>query len=259
MQNSVPALQLSDVSKAFGQTKIIRKVNLAIGRGERHAIIGPNGAGKSTLLHLISGRLTPDSGSVRLNGESITGQSPDKICRAGISRSFQITNLFHRMSVFENLRCAALCMTGYRFIWWQKIKNMHAINERAEQVLKQIGLSKSRERLAGELAYAEQRALEIGLAIIGNPAVILLDEPTAGMSRPETHRVVELIREVTAPPRSLVMIEHDMSVVFSIAETISVLVYGEIIASGPPSAIQSDRVVQQAYLGSKEIVDAVHP
>jgi len=250
-------LELVGVAKSFGATRIISSLNLSIGRGERHAIIGPNGAGKSTLLHLVSGLLKPTAGTIRLKGAPITGRAPHEICRAGVARSFQITNLFHRMSVIENLRCAAMCVSGYRYVWWRSMAKMDAVNARADLVLGQIGLAARREHLAGELAYAEQRALELGLAIVGDPAVILLDEPTAGMSRPEALRMVDLIREVTAPPRSLVMIEHDMSVVFSLAEWISVLVYGEIIASDVPARIQADRAVQQAYLGTDAGADAV--
>ena len=225
-------------------------MNLAINPGERHAIIGPNGAGKSTLLHLVSGRIKPDNGVIRLHGTTISGLPPHKICCAGVARSFQVTNLFDRMSVIENLLCAAMCVTGYRYVWWRSMTKMKSVQERALHVLNQIDLAKKRDHPAGELAYAEQRALELGVAIIGDPAVLLLDEPTAGMSRSETAKMVDLIRHVTAPPRALIIIEHDMSVVFSLADRISVLVYGEVIATGHPKDIQNDSAVQQAYLGS---------
>jgi len=253
VDDSAPLLELAGLRKTFGATQIIRGLSLSIRRGERHAIIGPNGAGKSTLLHLITGRMRPSSGSVRLNGADITGRAPHELCRAGVSRSFQITNIFPRMSVIENLRCAAMCVSGYRYVWWRPMAGMDAVNARAEEVLSRIGLAAQRDGMAGELSYAGQRSLEIGLAIIGDPQVILLDEPTAGMNRVEATRAVELIRAVSAPPRSLVMIEHDMSVVFSVADRISVLVYGEIIATDTPENIQKNPAVQEAYLGANAV------
>jgi branched-chain amino acid transport system ATP-binding protein len=243
-------LELTGLRKAFGAAQIIRGVSLAVRRGERHAIIGPNGAGKSTLLNLVSGRLRASAGSVRLDGREISRLPPHEICRAGVSRSFQVTNVFHRMSVIENLRCAAMHAARYRCVWWRPMAGMREVAARAEEVLAQLVLAAHRDKLAGELAYAEQRALEIGLAISNEPAVLLLDEPTAGMSREESLRAVELIRAVTVPPRSLIVIEHDMSVVFSLADRISVLVYGEIIASDTPAAIQANVAVQEAYLGT---------
>jgi branched-chain amino acid transport system ATP-binding protein len=245
---SAPALQLSDVRKSFGRTEIIRGVSLAIAQGERHAIIGPNGAGKSTLFNLISGRFAPSKGSIALNGADITGRKPFEINRLGLSRSFQITNIFYRMTVFENLRCAVLWSLGYRYAFWRNLNKLADAEDRAEHILQKIGLRRRRKIAAGLLTYAEQRALEIGITIAGGANVILLDEPTAGMSRSETAQVVELIREVTEG-RTLVMVEHDMSVVFGLADRISVLVYGEVIACGAPEAIRGDAKVKEAYLG----------
>jgi branched-chain amino acid transport system ATP-binding protein len=242
------ALRLIDVRKRFGRTEIIRGISLAIGRGERHAIIGPNGAGKSTLFNLISGRFYADSGEILLNGAPITRRKPFEINRMGLARSFQITNIFPRLSVFENLRCAVLWPLGYRYAFWRNLNRLADAEARAQELLEQIGLKRRRNIQAGLLTYAEQRALEIGITIAGGAGVILLDEPTAGMSRSETAGAVALIREVTQG-RTLVMVEHDMSVVFGLADRISVVVYGEVIASGHPDAIRADPKVKEAYLG----------
>ena len=243
-----PALELRDVRKAFGNTEIIRGVDLAIPEGERHAIIGPNGAGKSTLFNLISGRFAMSSGSIRLNGEEIGALKPFEINRKGLSRSFQITNIFHNLSVFENVRGAVLWSIGYRYSFWHRLGSLKDTQLRAEEVIESIGLMSLKDRPAGLLTYAEQRALEIGITIAGGAGVILLDEPTAGMSRSETANVVELIRRVTAG-KTLVMVEHDMGVVFNLADRISVLVYGEVIATGTPTEIRANPAVQEAYLG----------
>jgi branched-chain amino acid transport system ATP-binding protein len=243
------ALELRDVRKKFGETEIIRGVNLSIAAGERHALIGPNGAGKSTTFNLISGRTTPTSGTIRLNGSEIGGLEPFAINRMGLSRSFQITNIFHRLSVFENLRCAVLWSLGYKYSFWHRLAKLHDARERAEEVLELIGLQRLYGTQAGLLTYAEQRALEIGITIAGGADVILLDEPTAGMSRSETDQAVELIRTVTAG-KTLLMVEHDMGVVFGLADRVSVLVYGEVIATGTPEAIRNDSRVKEAYLGT---------
>lgn len=248
-RDTTAALELTDVRKRFGQTEIIRGVTLNIARGERHALIGPNGAGKSTTFNLISGRFAPTSGSVRLNGEEIGGLQPSVINRKGLSRSFQITNIFHRLTVFENLRCAVLWALGYKYSFWHRLSELRDARERAEEVLELIGLQHRRHTQSGLLTYAEQRALEIGITIAGGADVILLDEPTAGMSRSESDHAVELIRKVTVG-KTLVMVEHDMSVVFGLADRISVLVYGEVIATGTPEAIRNDRRVKEAYLGT---------
>ncbi len=247
--SAAPAIELREVFKSFGKTQIIRGVNLAIAKGERHAIIGPNGAGKSTLFNLVSGRFPVSSGSIFLNGADITGLKPYQINRRGLSRSFQITNIFHRMTVFENLRCAVLWSLGYRYSFWQAVNGLRDANERAAEVMEGIGLARRRDALAGLLSYAEQRALEIGITIAGGAEVILLDEPTAGMNRSEAAHAVDLIRRVTAG-RTLVMVEHDMGVVFDLADRISVLVYGEVIATDAPAAIRANAAVQEAYLGT---------
>ena len=242
------ALELHEVSKRFGRTEIIRDISLQIPRGERHAIIGPNGAGKSTLFNLISGRFEVSTGKLMLNGRDITGRKPYEINRLGLSRSFQITNLFHRLSVFENLRCSVLWSLGHRYSFWTNLNKLADAEERAESILERVGLRRRRDIAAGLLTYAEQRALEIGITIAGGAEVILLDEPTAGMSRAESKRAVELIRDVTQG-KTLVMVEHDMSVVFDLADRISVLVYGQMIASGTPAEIRANSAVREAYLG----------
>jgi branched-chain amino acid transport system ATP-binding protein len=243
-----PALELTGVHKSFGATPIIRGVSLTVPRGERHAIIGPNGAGKSTLFNLMSGRLRPTRGTIRLDGRDVTGKRPFRIARRGLSRSFQVTNVFPRMTVRENVRCSVLWSLGYGYSFWRSIDRLRDANERTDETLERIGLASRRDALAGVLTYAEQRALEIGITIAGGARVILLDEPTAGMSRPETEAVVRLIRSVSEG-RTLVMVEHDMGVVFELADRISVLVYGEIVASDTPERIRANEAVRSAYLG----------
>jgi len=247
---SAPALELRQVHKSFGRTPIINGVDLAIAKGERHAIIGPNGAGKSTLFNLISGRFPPSSGQVLLDGEEITGLDAQEINRRGLARSFQITNIFPRLSVYENVRCALLWSRGYRYSFWQRVGALEDVRARAEEIVGKIGLTARRDRPAGVLSYAEQRALEIGITIAGGAGVILLDEPTAGMSRSETRDAVELIRNVTQG-KTLVMVEHDMGVVFGLADRISVLVYGRVLAAGTPDEIRGNAAVREAYLGTE--------
>ena len=243
------ALELREVRKSFGKSEIICGATLAIPCGERHAVIGPNGAGKSTLFNLISGRFGVSSGDILLNGSSIVGLKPFEINRKGLSRSFQITNIFPKLSVFENIRCAVLWSLGYKYSFWQALSSMRDTRERAEAVLELIGLKRRHDTAAGMLTYAEQRALEIGITVAGGADVILLDEPTAGMSRSESDHAVELIRRVTVD-KTLVMVEHDMSVVFGLADRISVVVYGEVIATDVPVNIRANQRVQEAYLGT---------
>jgi len=247
--NAPCALELRDLRKSFGKTEIIRGVNLAVQPGERVAIIGPNGAGKSTLFNLISGRFGPTSGEVLLNGQRIDGKAPYEINRMGLSRSFQITNIFPKLSVFENLRCGVLWSMGYKYTFLRFLSNLDDANERAKQLMEMIKLDKKRDTLAVNLTYAEQRALEIGVTIAGGANVVLLDEPTAGMSRSETTRFIHLIKEVTEG-RTLLTVEHDMGVVFGLADKIAVVVYGEVLAFDTPEAVRANQRVQEAYLGS---------
>ncbi|WP_343639323.1 ABC transporter ATP-binding protein [Roseateles sp.] len=243
------ALELKAVRKRFGKSEIIRGAELAVKPGERVAIIGPNGAGKSTLFNLISGRFAPSSGEIRLFGERIDQLPPYQINRRGLSRSFQVSNLFTRLSVFENIRCALLWSMGYRYAFWKFLAGMDEVNERVEELLEMIHLDKKRDVPAVNLTYAEARALEIGITIAGGSQVILLDEPTAGMSKSETKRFIQLIRQVTEG-RTLLTVEHDMGVVFGLADKIAVLVYGEVIAFDTPEAVRANARVQEAYLGS---------
>ncbi len=243
------ALELKDLRKSFGKTEIIRGVNLAVRHGERVAVIGPNGAGKSTLFNLISGRFGASSGDVLLNGTVINGLKPYEINRLGLSRSFQITNIFPKLSVFENLRCSVLWSMGYKYSFLRFLSSLHDANARANELLHMIKLDKKHDVLAMNLTYAEQRALEIGITIGGGANVILLDEPTAGMSRSETTRFIALIKQVTEG-KTLLTVEHDMGVVFGLADKIAVVVYGEVIAFDTPEAVRANPRVQEAYLGS---------
>ena len=245
-----PVLELKALRKSFGETQIIRGVDLTVKRGQRHALIGPNGAGKSTLFNLISGHYTPTSGDILLNGASIAGFAPHLINRRGLSRSFQITNVFPRMSVAENLRISIMGRHGHRLTLFRPIAGLGAVNDEVAEYLEKLRLTRRRDSLAGDLAYSEQRILEMGMALATDPAVLILDEPTAGMSRDETTYIVDLIRRVTEG-RTLLVVEHDMSVVFTLCDQVSVLVYGEIIASGEPAAVRADRKVQEAYLGEE--------
>ncbi|RZL96523.1 MAG: ABC transporter ATP-binding protein [Variovorax sp.] len=248
------ALELKGLRKSFGKTDIIRGVDLAVSAGERIAVIGPNGAGKSTLFNLVSGRLAPSSGEVLLNGQRIDGKRPYEINRLGLSRSFQITNIFPKLSVFENLRCGVLWSLGYKYTFLRFLSNLDDANERTEELVRQVGLEKKRDVLAVNLTYAEQRALEIGVTIAGGAGVILLDEPTAGMSKTETAHFIALIKQVTVG-KTLLTVEHDMGVVFGLADKIAVVVYGEIIAFDTPDAVRANAKVQEAYLGSS-VADA---
>jgi len=242
-------LQLKDLRKSFGKSEIIRGVNLDVPIGERLAIIGPNGAGKSTLFNLISGRFQPTSGDVLLHGQRINGKKPFEINRMGLSRSFQITNIFPKLSVFENLRCSVLWSLGYKYTFFKFLADLDDANARTEELLSMIKLDKKRDVLAMNLTYAEQRALEIGVTIGGGASVVLLDEPTAGMSKTETTRFISLIKEVTVG-KTLLTVEHDMGVVFGLADKIAVVVYGEVLAYDTPDAVRANQRVQDAYLGS---------
>jgi len=244
-----PALELRQVVKHFGKTEIIRGASLSVKRGERVAIIGPNGAGKSTLFNLISGRLGLSAGEILLNGRQIDGLKPYEINRLGLARSFQVSNLFTHLSVFENLRCAALWSLGYRYSFWRFLADLRDANWQAEDVMAKVQLERRRDVLAMNLTYAEQRALEIGITIAGGSNVILLDEPTAGMSRSETAHFVAMIRDITVG-KTLLTVEHDMGVVFGLADRIAVLVYGQVIAFDEPEAVRANARVQEAYLGA---------
>ncbi len=245
-----PALELRGVSKRFGNTTVLHRLSLAVQAGQSVAIIGPNGAGKSTLFDLISGRTRADTGEIWLKHQRIDGKPAYVINRMGLSRSFQVSRVFARLSVFDNLRCAALWSLGHRYVFWRALAGLRDVAARANAVLGQIGLVRRATVLAGDLSYAEQRALEFGITIVGGADVILLDEPTAGMSRSETLHFTQLIRALTVG-KTLVTVEHDMEVVFDLAERIAVLVQGELLAFDTPASVRADARVQAAYLGAQ--------
>jgi branched-chain amino acid transport system ATP-binding protein len=243
-------LRIEDVNKRFGDLEVMKGVNLALEKGERHALIGPNGAGKSTIFNMISGEFPPSEGTIYLNGRRISVLQPSAINRMGLARSFQITNVFARLSAFENVRMGVLSRHGRRFDLTRPVASLRAINDESMALLERVRLGHKAAVPAGDLPYSEQRSLEIGMTLSTGADLILLDEPTAGMSRDETSYIVRLIREVTED-KTLLIVEHDMSVVFDLCDRISVLVYGEIIATGTPEEIRSNAVVQEAYLGEE--------
>lgn len=242
------ALALRGIEQRFGATRVLAGVDLSIEAGERHALIGPNGAGKSTLFNVIAGALRPSAGRVVLDGIDVTGRAPYAIGRMGLARSFQTTNVFARLSVLDNLRCATLCGSarpgGWRR-WWLGSREADA---RARHMLEALGLAGVAQALAGTLSYAEQRALDLAIALASGARTLLVDEPTAGMNRGEARRAVALLRKASEG-KTLVMIEHDMDAVFGLADRISVLVQGRIIATGTPAEIRADAAVRAAYLG----------
>lgn len=244
-------LEINDVDKDFSGLEVLSGINLTIEQGERHGIIGPNGAGKSTLFNVITGKYRVSKGKILFKREDITTWSPFKINRRGLARSFQIINIFPNMTVFENMRSAILSKKGMRFNMISLLRNLNKIKDEANDLLDTLGLMEFSGIPAGELSYGQQRALEIGLTLATNPELILLDEPTAGMSTEETREAVRLIDRVTKG-KTLVVIEHDMDVVFSISDRVTVLYYGKILATGTPEEIREDQEVKKAYLGSKK-------
>jgi branched-chain amino acid transport system ATP-binding protein len=244
-------LSLQDIYKDFDGLEVLKGITLDIQEGERHAIIGPNGAGKSTLFNLITGKYRPSRGRIFLRGRDITGEAPYKLNRLGMSRSFQIVNIFSTMTVYENLRNVILSKNRANYNMFSFLAGMNGIRSQSEKILDQIGLLERKDDIAGELAYGQQRALEIGLTIATEPELVLLDEPTAGMSSEETREAVKLIERVTEG-KTLVIVEHDMEVVFHLANRISVIYYGQVLASGPPEEIRQDPRVKDAYLGEEK-------
>jgi branched-chain amino acid transport system ATP-binding protein len=235
----------------FSGLQVLFDVNLQVEDGERHAVIGPNGAGKTTLFNVITGTYRPSKGRVFFKGADITGTKPHRLTRLGMGRSFQITTTFHRLTTFQNIRMGVLSKRGIRFNLLRKVDKMQDITEQTDEVLRRIHLDAERDVPAGMLSYGKHRSLEISLALATDPDLVMLDEPTAGMSRDETHNAVELIRRLTER-KTTVIIEHDMDVVFSLADRITVLHYGEILATGPPSEIRENQAVKDAYLGEME-------
>ena len=241
-------LRIDHLSKSFGSLTVTEDVSLTIAEGERHVIIGPNGAGKTSLINQISGQMQPSSGRILLQDRDITGSSPDRISRMGVARTFQRNNLFQNLSVIENMRLALLVRRGNPLDFFTPVDRDQALAERAATLTTQVHLGGDDTRLARQLSYGEQRQLEIAVALAGEPELLLLDEPTSGMSPSETARIIELI---AALPRtlSIVMIEHDMKVVFSVADRITVLYYGKVLATGTPAEIQTNERVREVYLG----------
>jgi branched-chain amino acid transport system ATP-binding protein len=241
-------LDIDRLHRSFGSLVVTDDVNLSIAPGERHVVIGPNGAGKTSLINQIGGQLAPTSGRIALKGREIAGLSPNRISRMGVARTFQRNNLFHNLSVIENLRLALSVKFGNPLDCFRPAGGDGALLERARALMRQVHLDGDGARLARNLSYGEQRQLEIGIALAGEPELLLLDEPTSGMSPAETGRMIELIGSL---PRSLslLMIEHDMQVVFSVADRITVLYYGKVLASGLPSEIQANDRVREVYLG----------
>ena len=246
--NDKGLLQIDQLTKAFGGLVAINRVTFQLGRKELSCIIGPNGAGKSTLFNLISGRLLPDKGNIVFNGEDITGRPPHEMCRKGIGRSFQRTSIFKKLTVFENLQLTILCGRGEGFNFHGRMSKM--VRDETELLLSEVGLSGQGDRVASTLAYGDQRRIELVMALVNQPQLVLLDEPTAGMSRGETEEAVDLIgRLFRSREMSLIVIEHDMKVVWSIAQRIIVLHQGAVIADGKPEEIRQNETVQRVYLG----------
>jgi branched-chain amino acid transport system ATP-binding protein len=245
-------LETQGLYKDFNGLEILFNVNLEVKEGEKHAIIGPNGAGKTTLFNVITGTYRPSKGKITFKGKDISGAKPHELTRLGMGRSFQITSTFQNMTAFQNIRLAILSKNKIRFNLFRKIDKMHHITREAEEVLKRIHLDRERDLLAGVLSYGKHRSLEISMALATDPDLVLLDEPTAGMSRDETHWAVELIRRLTEG-KTMVIIEHDMDVVFSLADRITVLHYGEILTTGTPKEIRENQAVKDAYLGEAEV------
>jgi branched-chain amino acid transport system ATP-binding protein len=241
-------LHINNIHKDFSGLKVLTGVEFKVREKERHAIIGPNGAGKTTLFNIISGTLKPSSGAILFNGQDISGKPPYILNRHGLSRSFQITNVFQELSVFDNILAGARSHYGLRYNFFKRPAKDRYICEKVEAIVEKVGLMAVKDQPASSLSYGQQRALEIGITLSTEPELILLDEPTAGMTREETEQAIKMVDQVTAG-RTLIIIEHDMEVVFSLADIISVLHYGTILVSDTPEEIRNDQRVKDAYLG----------
>ena len=250
MNDKKDLLQVQRICKNFSGLAVLNGVDFTVKEQERHAVIGPNGAGKTTLFNIISGKFKPSSGSILFKGEDISGKPPHILSHLNLARSFQITNVFQDLSVFDNVRSGVRCRKGLRYNFFKKPDSSSEINEETTSILDQIGLTDETDTPARELSYGKQRALEIGITLSTRPELILLDEPTAGMTLEETAEAIRMIDKVTAG-RTLIIIEHDMNVVFSLAKTISVLHFGTILASVKPEVIRNDQRVKDAYLGEE--------
>ena len=245
-------LETKKVYHDFKGLQVLFGVDLEVKEGERHAIIGPNGAGKTTLFNVITGTYMPSRGKVFFRGKDITGAEAHALDRLGIGRSFQITSTFQRLSPFENVRTAVLSKRGIRFNIFRRVDKMEEVTREADEILQRIDLHRERDIPASALSYGKNRALEVCMAVATNPDLVMLDEPTAGMSRDETHEAIKLIRQITEG-KTMVIIEHDMEVVFSLADRVTVLHHGEILATGHPAEIKENQAVKDAYLGEAEV------
>ena len=241
-------LHIRDIHKDFSGLKVLTGVDFRVREKERHAVIGPNGAGKTTLFNIISGNFKASSGAILFKGRDVSGKPAHAMNRLGLARSFQITNVFQELSVFDNIRSGVRSRQGLRYHFLRRPDHSRAINERTQAIAAEVGLQDVMHMPVSALSYGQQRALEIAITLSTEPELILLDEPTAGMTREETGQAIRMIDRVTAG-RTLIIIEHDMDVVFSLADTISVLHYGTILVSGKPDEIRSDQRVKDAYLG----------
>ena len=243
-------LSLKNLSKRFGGVVAVDRVDLDVAAGEVHALIGPNGAGKTTLIHQISGSLGCDSGEIRFLEKDITRLPAHERVRAGLARSYQITSIFRRFSVLDNLALAVQARSGSSFSFWKPVAKETALFDEARAIASQIGLSEKTESVAATLAHGEQRALEVGLALATRPKLVLLDEPMAGMGPEDSQRMIALISRIRAEV-AVLLVEHDMDAVFRLADRISVMVNGRLIATGPPEKIRMNAEVRKAYLGDE--------
>jgi branched-chain amino acid transport system ATP-binding protein len=241
-------LHIQNIHKDFSGLKVLTGVDFRVKEKERHAVIGPNGAGKTTLFNIISGKFKPSSGAILFKGQDASGKPPHVLNRRGLSRSFQITNVFQELSVFDNILSGVRSHCGLRYHFFKDPTHDQKITAKVEAIVAEVGLADVKDQPASSLSYGQQRALEIGITLSTEPELILLDEPTAGMTREETEQAIKMIDQVTAG-HTLIIIEHDIEVVFSLADTISVLHYGTILVSDTPEKIRNDQRVKDAYLG----------
>jgi branched-chain amino acid transport system ATP-binding protein len=244
-------LSARQLTKRFGGLAAVNEVSVDLWPGRIHAVIGPNGAGKSTLTNLLSGDLVPTSGQVLLGGQDVTGWKPEKVSRAGLGRSYQKTNIFQPFTVWENVRLAAQSRTPHAARWLSLASGFAGSNERAERALELAGLTQRRNAIAGTISHGEQRQLEIAMTLATEPRVLLLDEPLAGMGTAEAERMVRLLLKLKEA-HAIMLVEHDMDAVFALADQLTVMVNGQVIASGTPPQVRADSTVQSAYLGEEE-------
>ncbi|WP_102868055.1 ABC transporter ATP-binding protein [Pseudovibrio exalbescens] len=248
-------LEVKGVNKSFGGLKALNEVNLSVKQGDVHAIIGPNGAGKSTLLNCFVGRLTPDTGSVSFMGKNLIGIKPHEINQAGVSRVFQTPEIFGDLSILDNVIIPALATQdgSFRFNAWSGVLRRTEVQDKAESILEDLGLADKRHTIASSLSRGDKRRLELAMCLVQDPKLVLLDEPTAGMSRADTNNTIDLLKSIGERGITKIVIEHDMHVVFSLAHKVSVLAQGTVIVEGKPEDIKGDPRVQEAYLGGVHI------